>query len=74
MNFIAKVLCTDLYNLIQTWQTTDMASSNNGNVADFIYKGEQIFITGITNTQPKDNTELTGWFIVYLKASKYNDI
>ncbi len=74
MNFIAKVLYTDLYNLIQIWQTTDMASSSGGNTADFTYKGEQIPITGITNTQPKDDIELTGWLIAHLKVSKYNDV
>ena len=51
-----------------------MVSPNGGNAVDFIYKGEQIFTIEITNTQLKDDTELARWFIVYLKASKYNDV
>ncbi len=51
-----------------------MASSNGGNAATFMYNDEQIPIVEITNNQPKNDTELAGWFIVYLKVSKYNNV
>ena len=51
-----------------------MVSSNGSNAADFIYNGEQIFTIEVTNAQPNDSTELAGWFITYLKVSKYNDV